>query len=633
MRLTAKVISIVGILVSIIVGAIFTFLAIRIDNQIQENILATAQTIYKNIVTTREWVSNYDGVFVKKKPGEKPNIYLQHPEIFTTNKDTLFLKNPALVTRELSEINQRKGGDFLYHMASERFINPANKPDDFEKLALNFFADSAKTDGRQELYRTTEIDGKAFFQYFAPLYTSQSCLSCHSTQGYELGDLRGGISIMLSVDRYRDAQHSNIVFVVIFGIISVLGLSILVFFAIRRIIISPLRIIEEATRKIQKGNFDFELNLTQKDEVGKLARAFNLMRKKILQSTSKLKTSEEKYRNLINHSLEAVAIVDLSEKIVDSNAILEKLSLCSTEELQKMPFANLLGNQRKKLKKRSFMDSGVEYFESVLITKDFLEIPVEVYKIKGFSLDEKNELTFVYIRDLTERKVIEKYSTQAEKMFALGQLSSGIAHEIRNPLFSLTNNIEYLKEKSCDKEAFEEVYPELKYGLKRIQKIVSTILDYAKPHEVDFKNINIVEIVEKCVSLVKKQFEKSSVKMVTKFANGNYEIQADPHKMEQVFMNLFMNSFQAMEAHGILTIAIIPKNRFLEITITDTGKGIPQEDLKRIFDPFYSKSHDGTGLGLCIVQRVLDQHDAKYEVESEENFGTTFTIRLRREKG
>ncbi|MBL7052657.1 MAG: PAS domain S-box protein, partial [Candidatus Marinimicrobia bacterium] len=438
--------------------------------------------------------------------------------------------------------------------------------------------------------------------------------------------------IMLSVDRYRSAQRSNIVFILVFGVISILGLSILIFFSIRRIVISPLRTIEDATKKIQEGTFEFELNFTQKDEIGKLARAFNLMRKKILKSTSRLKTSEEKYRNLINHSLEAVAIVDSSDNIVDNNKILEKLSLYPNEELLKMKLSHFLGTHEKKLKKRSFMDSNVEYFESVLITKDSLEIPVEIYKIKGISLDGKNKLAFAYIRDLTERKMIEKYSIQTEKMFALGQLSSGIAHEIRNPLFSLTNNIEYLKEKSCDEKAFEEVYPELKYGLKRIQKIVSTILDYAKPHEVDFRVVDLKEIIEKSISLVTKQFEKSAVKIVTKFSDGDYEIQADPHKIEQVFLNLFLNSFHAMESHGILTISVVPQRQFLKIKVADTGKGIPQKDLERIFDPFYSKSSGGTGLGLCIVQRILDQHNAKYDVKSEENFGTTFTIHLRREK-
>ena len=221
-------------------------------------------------------------------------------------------------------------------------------------------------------------------------------------------------------------------------------------------------------------------------------------------------------------------------------------------------------------------------------------------------------------------------SIQTEKMYALGQLSSSIAHEIRNPLFALNNNIEYIKQNIKDDDVFNGIYPDLKTSIERIHKTVSTILDFAKPHKTEMKDVNINDVINNSLILVKKQFTKSAIRIDENFDEKTKPIKADPHQLEQVFVNLFLNSFLAMDDQpGILTIVAKSQNKRLIITISDTGKGIPSDEIDRIFDPFYSTFRNGTGLGLAIVQRILDEHNATYKVESEENFGTTFNITFR----
>jgi two-component system sensor histidine kinase HydH len=270
-----------------------------------------------------------------------------------------------------------------------------------------------------------------------------------------------------------------------------------------------------------------------------------------------------------------------------------------------------------------------EHYESILYTGDKLEVPVEIYLIRGFSLGGETDLSFVYIRDLSERKRVEQYAIQAEKMFALGQLSSSIAHEIRNPLFALGNNIDYLKRRFEGNATFEEIYPELRDGIDRLHRIVSAILDFARSHPLEFKEVVVDEIIEKSLTLVKKQFEKSAIRIETRFEDGHGKVEADPHQLEQVFVNLFLNAFQAMERTGILRIRTRALPDYMEVTIEDTGRGIPEEEIPRIFDPFYSKFPGGTGLGLAIVQRILEQHDAAYRVTSKVGLGTVFQILLR----
>ncbi len=633
MKLTQKVIFIIVSTVTTIIAVIFLVLVFRFEKQIENNLLSTARAIYKNIIIIRQWVSDYNGVYVYKKPNVPANPYLPHPNLLTRSGDTLTLKNPALVTREMSELSKMAGGNFSFHMASQRYLNPLNKPDDFEQRALIYFQDSLDTQLHREFYRIEKIGNHTYFRYFAPLFTKESCLSCHSHHGYRLGDLRGGISVLLSIDEYQKAKKENLIFFLLTAIVSIVFLSLLIFIALQRSVIRPLRKIEDAAQKIQKGEYHHKLSLEKNDEIGNLARAFELMRRKIQDYTNQLKISEEKYRSLIENSLEAVAIIDPEYNILESNAKLSHLTGYELDQLRSMNFSDLIDNKtRKRIYSPTTQSRDTEHFETHLFSRDGLKIPVEIYIIKGLSLGGTSDLSFVYVRDLSERKKIEQYSIQTEKIMALGQISSGIAHEIRNPLFALNNNVDYLKERFNDQEQFRDVYPELKDSIKRIHQIVSAILDYARPHDPEFKTVRIKEIIDKSLLLVKKQFERSDIKIQTE-VQDDITIEADPHKMEQVFINLFLNAFTAMGASGILTVQTRSYPSYLQIKIQDTGKGIPPDEIDRIFDPFYSKSPNGTGLGLAIVQRILEQHNARYRVESAPYLGTTFFIYIPNKQG
>ncbi len=629
MNLTTKVIVIIVATVTTIISLIFYLLILRFDRQIEQNYLSTARAVYKNVLITRQWISDYNGVYVLKRPGVSTNPFLENPELLTRTGDTLTLRNPAMATRELSELSKIMGGDFSFHMASLKFLNPANKPDLFESKALAIFNDSLSSHGLKEFYTIEKIGNHAYFRYFAPLFTRESCLSCHSKQGYKVGDLRGGISILLTIDDFKKAKQENLSFFLKSALFTIIFLSSLIFVALRRSVIRPLRRIENAAQRIERGEYDFELNIPQRDEIGKLANAFENMRKKIRNYTAQLKSSEKKYRSLIENSPEAVAIIDSEGHILECNSKLNHLTGYKATRLKSLNFYELIDQEnRRKITSFTSNTSDAEHFETELFTADGLKIPVEIYLIRGFSLDRKDDLSFVYVRDLSERKKIEHYSIQTEKMVALGQISSGIAHEIRNPLFALNNNLDYLKKKFGREQTFREIYPELKGGIERIQNIVSAILDFARPHQPEFKRMDINEIINKSLLLVKKQSEKLSISIETQLDAGIPEVEVDPHQMEQVFINLFLNAFAAMGESGTLTIQTRALSSFVKIKIQDTGRGISPEDLERIFEPFYSKTPDGTGLGLAIVQRVLEQHHARYQVVSEPYIGTKFYVYL-----
>ena len=629
MRLTTRVILIISVCVTTLISIIFYFLTRRFEQQVTEDQLSTARAIYKNILTVRKWVSDQEGVFVHKLPGVHINPFLNHPELVTSAGDTLVLKNPALVTRELSELSPVMGGDFSFHMSSQKYLNPMNKPDSFELAALRHFSDSTAVLGQHEFYRFENINKQRYFRYFAPLYAEESCLRCHSQHISKAGELRGGLSILLSAQRFEVVRNENLYFMARSAIISIFLLSILIFLSIRQSVIKPLKVIEKGAQRIREGDYQFHVEVKNRDEIGSLAKSFEAMRAKIQSYTWQLETSEKKYRSLIEHSLEAVAIVDQEGRILESNSKFSKMSGYSQKELQQIRFDKLLDlKKRQRVLPAKGGTNDAYHYESRLHTRDQLDIPVEIYIIKGVTLGDAADVSFVYIRDLSERKKIEQYAIQTEKMFALGQISSGIAHEIRNPLFALRNNLKYLREKHQARKGSDDLFADLFYSVERIDAIVSAVLDYSRPHKPEYRPISISQVINKSILLVQKQFEKSSIKIVTSFENEHQIIEADEHQLEQVFINMFLNAFEAMQGKGTLKVTTQSSGGRVEIIIADTGRGIPREDIPRIFDPFYSKSHNGTGLGLAIVQRILEQHDAYYHVESEVDAGTTFYISI-----
>jgi diguanylate cyclase (GGDEF)-like protein len=160
---------------------------------LRESMLAEARVLFWGIVQTRLWNAAHGGVYAEKTADLVPNPFLEHPEVRTEDGRTLVLINPATMTREISGV-ARSGGDISFRITSLKTINPANDPTPFEREALAAF-----NRGEKEFSRTLDEKGRRIFLYMAPLYTDESCLSCHARQGYKVGDARGGISVRLDV--------------------------------------------------------------------------------------------------------------------------------------------------------------------------------------------------------------------------------------------------------------------------------------------------------------------------------------------------------------------------------------------------------------------------------------------------
>ncbi len=223
-------VSIVIVFVALFAG-IFFGIALRNSSLINEIILARARSMFGQIVLTRSWASGYGGVYVKKTPGVESNPWLEHPDLQAADGTMLTLRNPALITREISELALKKG-DFRFRITSLKPLNPGNAPDQFEKTALELFEK-----GKKETWDTFDAPTGPEFRYMGALDTEASCLACHAKQGYTEGDVRGGISVSFPVANAKKQLRNDLFLIVLaaFGVlITALALVYRLIFMLKR---------------------------------------------------------------------------------------------------------------------------------------------------------------------------------------------------------------------------------------------------------------------------------------------------------------------------------------------------------------------------------------------------------------
>ncbi len=189
-------------------SVIFGIVSVTNRKLIYEQAKAEARSLFHSIVITRKWNANHGGVYVEKKPGIQSNPYLEDPDIKTIDGRVFTKKNPALMTREISEYAGREGL-FTFHITSLRPLNPQNAPDGFESRALRMFEK-----GEREAFEERALNKGHFFRYMAPLYVEKACLQCHAKQGYRLGEIRGGISVSFNIREIMDIQKTNTIIII-----------------------------------------------------------------------------------------------------------------------------------------------------------------------------------------------------------------------------------------------------------------------------------------------------------------------------------------------------------------------------------------------------------------------------------
>ncbi len=604
-----------------------------------------ARTAIGKDIVYRQWNAGSGGVYATRSATTPPNPYLdvRDRDLTTPSGRRLTLVNPAYMTRQVHELERRQPGGLLSHITSLRPIRPANAPDPWERQALERFEQ-----GESEVCGLAELQGRPYLRLMLPLRVEQSCLKCHGRQGYGLGDLRGGISASVPMDKWNVLKRQHLLrsFLLFLAawIAGLLGLGI-----------------------------DFHrlsVQIKKNQAVAGELRNIKLTLDRINDCVFML--DPENLRPLYVN-----------------RAVMEK-SGYPMEQLLQMPLSDL------------FPDQGAGYFEEILDLlvngeRDVLQFecrmrsrdgevhPVDV-QLQYIELDGGTGHIVAVLRDISrrkkveeERKEMERQLLQAHKLEAVGQLAAGIAHEINTPIQYVGSNIDFLDESFRDVEklmahclrlreaaaqgrvpadmlqTMTEILEELDWeyladeipeaiaqsreGISRVSSIVRAMKEFSHPAGREKQPVDLNRLIETTITVARNEW-KYVARVETDLAPDLPPVPCLADEMGQVLLNLLVNAAHAVgekiaagkeAGPGRITFTTRLADNMVEIRIADSGTGIAPEIRDRIFDPFFTTKEvgRGTGQGLAIsLDVVANKHGGSLTVESVPGEGATFIIRL-----
>lgn len=354
-----------------------------------------------------------------------------------------------------------------------------------------------------------------------------------------------------------------------------------------------------------------------------------------------LRRSEERYRNLFSNSVEPIAMVDIGGRFVMANERVCGLFGYSGRSLSNKDITQLVHDEDADLFDTEFQKAiggrqGKTTVRMMDKKGDILHIEMSIKRIKG----KEEDMVQIIMRDVTKRLELEDRLRQSEKLSALGQFTAGATHEINNPLSIISAYVQYLlsnygdaKPRQLRPKETREIVNTLNVINRetlRCGKIVNNLLQFARKAKLETENLDINEIMGKTLGIMGRQLKLSGIKVTRKMMKKLPRVKGNYNLIQQVFMNIILNAREAMPDGGGLLVRTGRDGRRLTVEIRDTGKGIPKEEINRIFDPFYTTRAPGrgTGLGLSVVHSIIKDHGGGISVKSRIGEGSSFFIRL-----
>ncbi len=271
-------------------------------------------------------------------------------------------------------------------------------------------------------------------------------------------------------------------------------------------------------------------------------------------------------------------------------------------------------------------DSGhLRLLESITGQASLAIRNAELYaELRHYALNLEN----MVVERTEELRAAQEQLIRSEKLASLGRLAAGIAHEVNNPLQAIRNCLELaIEDIESQRPVDKELLTVAEQDVQRIRRIVSNLLDFSRPGSGEMVPLNIGKLVADVLKLVERQLERTGVKLVREIGSAS-SVRVNEDQIKQVILNLTLNAQEAMPYGGTLTVKVEQRDQEVFIAFTDTGQGIPESDMARIFDPFFSTKVDGTGLGLAVSYGIIEGHGGRIEVKSKVNQGSTFTVIL-----
>ncbi|MDF2677622.1 MAG: hypothetical protein K0Q97_1947 [Bacillota bacterium] len=420
-------------------------------------------------------------------------------------------------------------------------------------------------------------------------------------------------------------NEKNIILVAIVSLIFCMEAAILISYNISK----PIKKLAEHCDKItDQDSFDEKIEIKSNDEIGSLSNAFNNMLFRIKNITEKM-TEVTRFNEDILKSIPA-GIITTNEngQLLSINEAAKKLL---HENKERNVDVDILENIIKQI--NNTLDEN-KIINKVLNFKDMdgNNIYLDVTTSLLIGVEGLKDGAICNFNDISERKKFETNMDILDRLTTIGQFAAGIAHEIRNPLTGMKTSIQVLKNRLCKDENIsnENLFIGVIHEIDRINKLITNLLNFAKPRVPYYEETDIIEILNRALDLVRKYAKENNININVKEICGNKKIYADKAQIEQIFLNIIKNSLNAIKNDGKIDISICENfgenGHFIEIEFQDNGCGIHPKDMDKIFNPFFTTSNQGTGLGLSVVYELVKSNQGTINVQSIVNEGTKVKI-------
>jgi PAS domain S-box-containing protein len=352
---------------------------------------------------------------------------------------------------------------------------------------------------------------------------------------------------------------------------------------------------------------------------------------------SEISEKKSLLEGVIKSSVSGIIVSDLMGHVLHCNPKAEEILGISEEEARGMEvrqLADLDEQERNRLYRVFKRRENISHYIKHYTRRDGKQL---IINLNCFAIVGENGATqgvVTELTDVTEKKRMDDYLVRVEKFAALGHLASVIAHEIRNPLAGIFATVQNLESDLPDGLSQKADLQNIMTEVDRLEKLLREILDLARPLPLQFEEVNMTDLLKNTIELLNKDARKKEIILRTEFRHGDTCISADPGRLRQVFLNLLINAMDAVGHKGEVSVETQMlaggpgREKRVVVSFRDNGVGIPALHLNRIFDPFFTTKKIGTGLGLAVSHRIIQDHSGMIEVESRQGVGTTFRITL-----
>ncbi|HEY7170058.1 MAG TPA: ATP-binding protein [Vicinamibacterales bacterium] len=461
------------------------------------------------------------------------------------------------------------------------------------------------------------------------------------------GSIRIGVSTLLIRRDLDRALRPAVATALIALALAVFGAMLLA-----QLLLRPIHVIKSGLTRLERGEFGVRLDLDQQDEFGELGTFFNAVSAQLSAERSQMAGQVAHLESAVEHLEDAVAIVGPEGRLLFANPAMRALIpeasagasldqlIGADHPLRRLSEQTLASRQSRGPISATFSVPRGDAGERLILSH-----PVN---------DANGTLVgiMLIVRNLEYLSQVESTLRYSRKLAALGRLSAGVAHEVKNPLNSMMIHLELLRQRFAapatpgglagrggsavaevpeprvDSAAALEHVDVIAGEIRRLDEVVQGFLKFTRPEDLKLQPVRLGSLFEEVVPIVKPEAERTGVGLEVDCA-GVPDVNGDPAMLRQAFLNLALNACQAMPDGGMLRIRCeTARHRRVAVNVSDTGVGIKPEHLQRIFDLYFTTKKSGSGIGLSMVYRTVQMHDGEIEVQSTPGKGTTFRILL-----